>query len=87
MPENHYETFVYLKKFLKDGFDFDHWASLQRTQLDFVQSVGFSPSSVFLDIGCGPLRLGSVLIPQIQSGWYYGLDINPKTLELSLIHI
>ena len=43
--------------------------------------VGVShSSSTVLDLGCGPMRLGSVLIPMLKEGWYYGQDINPNTI-------
>jgi SAM-dependent methyltransferase len=56
------------------------WHEHQQMQLSFLQRHGLRPSSTVLDLGCGPMRLGSVLIPLLSSGWYYGQDLNPDTL-------
>ena len=49
-------------------------------QLSFLQRRGLTSSSTILDLGCGPMRLGSALIPLLKEGWYYGQDINPDTI-------
>ena len=49
-------------------------------QLSFLLRRGLTASSTVLDIGCGPMRLGSALIPLLNDGWYYGQDINPGTI-------
>ena len=56
------------------------WAEHQQMQLSFLQRHGLKSSSTVLDIGCGPLRLGSALIPLLDNGWYYGQDINSDTI-------
>ena len=56
------------------------WAEHQKMQLSFLQRRGFTSSSTVLDIGCGPMRLGSALIPLLKEGWYFGQDINPGTI-------
>ena len=56
------------------------WAEHQQMQLSFLRRRGFTASSTVLDIGCGPMRLGSALIPLLKEGWYYGQDINPGTI-------
>ena len=56
------------------------WAEHQQMQLSFLQRRGLTSSSTVLDIGCGPMRLGSALIPLLNDGWYYGQDINPGTI-------
>ena len=56
------------------------WAEHQQMQLSFLRRHGFKSSSTVLDIGCGPMRLGSALIPLLKGGWYYGQDINPGTI-------
>ena len=54
------------------------WAEHQQMQLSFLQRRGLTASSTVLDIGCGPMRLGSALIPLLNEGWYYGQDINSQ---------
>ena len=56
------------------------WAEHQEMQLSFLRRRGLTSSSTVLDIGCGPMRLGSALIPLLEDGWYYGQDINPGTI-------
>ena len=58
----------------------DDWASHRDRQFNYLVRNGVTPSSRVLDIGCGPLRLGSALIPYLTKGAYYGFDINRKTL-------
>jgi len=56
------------------------WSEHQAMQLSFLQRRGLRASSTVLDLGCGPMRLGSVLIPELSHGWYYGQDLNAETL-------
>ena len=44
------------------------WHEHQQMQLSFLQRRGLRPSSTVLDLGCGPMRLGSVLIPLLSRG-------------------
>tara|TARA_B100000674_G_C37928766_1_gene956879 strand:+ start:305 stop:1003 length:699 start_codon:yes stop_codon:yes gene_type:complete len=57
------------------------WAEHQDMQLSFLQRRGLTSSSNVLDLGCGPMRLGSALIPLLKDGWYFGQDINPNTIS------
>ena len=57
------------------------WSEHQQMQLLFLQRRGFASSSTVLDLGCGPMRLGSALIPLLKDGWYFGQDINPSTIS------
>ena len=80
--ENPYRQSVFLED-LRDHKDLDHhriWAEHQEMQLSFMHRRGLTSSSTVLDLGCGPMRLGSVLIPLLKDGWYYGQDINPSTI-------
>ena len=56
------------------------WTEHQDMQLSFLKRCGLSSSTTVLDLGCGPMRLGSVLIPLLKDGWYFGQDINPNTI-------
>jgi SAM-dependent methyltransferase len=58
------------------------WDKMGQLQLDFMIAQGLEPSSVFLDIGCGPLRAGIRFVDYLDAGNYYGIDINESMLEI-----
>ena len=80
--ENCYRQEVFLNDLRqqKDRQQQRIWSEHQQMQLGFLQRRGLKPSSTVLDLGCGPMRLGSALIPLLKDGWYYGQDINPSTI-------
>ena len=80
--ENPYRQDVFLEDLRKQKNRHQQriWSEHQQMQLSFLQRNGFTSSSTVLDIGCGPMRLGSALIPLLKDGWYYGQDINPATI-------
>jgi len=55
----------------------------RRFQLDFLKSQGLKPEHSFLEIGCGPMTGGLVLIDYLDSGNYVGIDVRPEVLNLS----
>ena len=57
------------------------WDQMGRHQLDFLVARGLQPDSRLLDIGCGSLRLGVLAIAYLQSGRYFGTDINANLIE------
>ena len=80
--ENTYRQDVFLADLRKqnDRQNQRIWLEHQQMQLSFLVRHGFNSSSTVLDLGCGPMRLGSALIPLLTSGWYFGQDINPSTI-------
>ena len=80
--ENFYRQDVFLEDLRqqKDRQNQRIWAEHQQMQLSFLQRHGLNSSSTLLDLGCGPMRLGSALIPLLKDGWYFGQDINPETI-------
>ena len=81
--ENPYRQDVFLENLRKekDRQQQRIWAEHQQMQLSFLRRLWlqiFPPQS--FDIGCGPMRFGSALIPLLKGGWYYGQDINPGTI-------
>ena len=81
--ENSYRNDVFLED-LRNSNDRVRqriWTEHQQMQLSFLHSRGLSSSSSVLDLGCGPMRLGSVLIPLLKDGWYFGQDVNPATID------
>ena len=80
--ENSYRQDVFLQDLRHQNNRYQQriWSEHQHMQLSFLLRHGLKSSSTVLDLGCGPMRLGSVLIPLIQDGWYFGHDINPDTI-------
>ena len=57
------------------------WNEMGRLQFDFLVKQGLRPNHVFLDIGCGSLRAGSLLIRYLEPGNYLGIDKHPELIE------
>ncbi len=53
---------------------FRDWNQLAQWQMDVLRETGLQPSHRLLDVGCGALRLGSLAIPYLESGYYCGVD-------------
>lgn len=60
------------------------WAEMGKLQFDFLKQQGLKPQHRLVDIGCGALRAGVLLIPYLDEGNYYGLDINPSIMQGAL---
>lgn len=85
MQENAYRTEVFLswlETASPDNFEKRVWLEHQEMQCNYLIQRGLLSGDRVLDVGCGPLRLGSVLLPLLSQGWYFGQDINPDTLAL-----
>jgi SAM-dependent methyltransferase len=57
------------------------WDELGELQLAFLVAQGLEPSSLLLDVGCGPLRAGIRFVDYLEAGHYYGLDVNASLLD------
>jgi SAM-dependent methyltransferase len=57
------------------------WETLGKLQLDYLVGRGLEPKHYLLDVGCGPLRAGIHVIRYLESGHYYGVDLNGPVLE------
>ncbi len=57
------------------------WDLIGALQLSFMQSQGLRPEHTLLDVGCGSLRGGVHLIPYLNAGNYFGIDINQSLLD------
>jgi cyclopropane fatty-acyl-phospholipid synthase-like methyltransferase len=57
---------------------------LQKTPGIFAKLVasGLKPSDVFVDFGCGTLRVGASLIEYLEPDRYVGFDIDQKILDV-----
>ena len=56
------------------------WKESQTFQLQFLQAMGLSLEHTVLDVGCGPLRGGIVLIEYLGRGHYVGIDVRPPVI-------
>lgn len=63
------------------------WNELQAYQLNTLQINGLKSYHKLLDIGCGPLQGGIAFIKFLDKNNYYGIDLNPKSLEAGLKQI
>jgi SAM-dependent methyltransferase len=57
------------------------WHELGQLQFDFLVQHGLLPAHVFLDIACGSLRAGRLLIPYLEPGHYLGIDKHAELIE------
>lgn len=68
------------------GTNPETWYGIGKLQYHFLVARGLKPSHRFLDIACGSLRLGQYVIPYLGTGCYFGIDGEPKLVELGLRH-
>lgn len=57
------------------------WEEIGHLQFEFLKLRGLLPEHTFLDVGCGSLRGGVHFIRYLNTGNYYGLDINSSLIE------
>ncbi len=57
------------------------WDEVGALQFDFLKNHGLKPEYRFLDVGCGSLRAGVRLVPYLEPGNYWGIDINQSLLD------
>jgi SAM-dependent methyltransferase len=57
------------------------WEQHGDWQRNFLISRGLMPSHWFLEIGCGTGRLARKLVPWMESGTYWGVDISEAALS------
>jgi cyclopropane fatty-acyl-phospholipid synthase-like methyltransferase len=57
------------------------WHEIGTLQFEFLLRHGLLPGHKLVDIGCGALRCGLPIIRYLETGNYFGLDINESLLE------
>ena len=57
------------------------WDEIGQLQFDFLLAQGLQPHDTLLDIGCGCLRGGIHFIEYLETGNYYGLDVNASLIK------
>ena len=62
------------KKYMPGGAA--QWHQRGAFQFFFLKQMGLQASNRLLDVGCGPIRAGSHLIPYLNEGNYCGADYN-----------
>jgi len=57
------------------------WDELGNQQLEFLKTCGLKPGQAFIDVGAGSFRAGVKLVPYLEPGNYYAIDIQACLLE------
>lgn len=57
------------------------WKEMGIRQRDYLLANGLKPTDKLIDIGCGSLRAGVVLVPVLDPGNYYGIDYLEVLIE------
>lgn len=55
-----------------------------KIHFNYLKEQGLQQHNTFLDVGCGALRTGSLVIPYLEKGNYYGIDRMPELIEYGL---
>lgn len=63
------------------GGDGAGWETIGRLQFRFLVERGLTPDHVLLDIACGALRAGVLLIPYLRPGHYLGVEREALLVE------
>jgi SAM-dependent methyltransferase len=61
-----------------------HYDRLGALQFGVLIDQGLTEGDMVLDVGCGPLRLGRILIPWLKKGRYHGIDPEELVVESAL---
>lgn len=62
------------------------WDELGKLPFDFLVEHGLEPRHVVLDVACGALRVGRLLIPYLDRGHYLGIEKEPLLIQAGLEH-
>ncbi|MFG1463575.1 class I SAM-dependent methyltransferase [Xanthobacter sp. DSM 24535] len=57
------------------------WDEIGTLQRDFLLGQGLQAHHRLADIGCGSLRSGVCLVPVLNAGNYFGIDLNESLLD------
>ena len=63
---------------------YSQWLEFGQMQFDYLVKHGLKPADQILEIGCGNLRAGRLLIDYLDAGNYYGIDISAEILAEAL---
>jgi SAM-dependent methyltransferase len=62
------------------------WEEIGQLGFDFLVGAGLHPSDRVLDVGCGALRVGVHLVPYLDTGNYFGIDLQEALLDAGYEH-
>ncbi|HWO75365.1 MAG TPA: class I SAM-dependent methyltransferase [Bacillus sp. (in: firmicutes)] len=57
------------------------WEEIGTLQFEFLRDHGLKPEHSLLDVGCGALRGGIHFVNYLNTGNYYGIDINSSLID------
>ena len=57
------------------------WDELGASQFRLLTALGLRENHRLLDVGCGALRAGRLLMPYLNKGCYYGIEPNMWLVE------
>jgi hypothetical protein len=57
------------------------WEELGTLQTEFLKARGLQPNHALIDIGAGSFRAGVKLVPYLDPGNYYAIDLQASLLE------
>lgn len=60
------------------------WEEIGRLQFKFLVEEGLRPHHYLLDVGCGSLRAGILLVPYLKKGHYLGIDKEEELLQAGI---
>jgi cyclopropane fatty-acyl-phospholipid synthase-like methyltransferase len=60
------------------------WDEIGQKMMKVCIENGLQPDMKLLDVGCGPLRVGTKLINYLNKGNYYGIDSNENYLNIGI---
>lgn len=63
------------------------WEELGILQFEFIKTMGLLPEHKLLDVGCGAMRGGLHFVKYLNTGNYYGLDINTSLIEAAKVEL
>ena len=71
----------------KDRKDAERFSKTAEIEFNFLKRQGLNSQSIFVDYGCGSVRLGHVLIPYLDPAHYHGIDMTDDFFKLGLEQI
>lgn len=63
------------------------WEELGILQFEFMKKMGLSPDHKLLDVGCGAMRGGLYFVDYLNTGNYYGIDINMSLIDAAKLEL